>query len=41
MRRRIDDQTIRLSLFDAALIAAVLVWIVFDPPGALTLLYHL
>ncbi len=41
MRQRMDRQTIRVSAFDWALIAAVLVWLAMDPQGALALLYHL
>jgi hypothetical protein len=41
MRRRIDEQTIRVPIWDWALIAAVLAWIVIYPQGALALLYHL
>ena len=41
MLRRLDQQTMRVSVFDWALIAAVLVWIVLFPQGALALLYHL
>ncbi len=41
MRRRIDEQAMRVPVLDWALIAAVLVWIAIDPAGALTLLYHL
>jgi hypothetical protein len=41
MSQRIDERTVRFPVFDAALIAAVVVWIVIDPLGALALLYHL
>jgi hypothetical protein len=41
MRRRIDDQTMRVPIWDWALIAAVLAWIALFPSGALALLYHL
>ncbi|MDQ6803313.1 MAG: hypothetical protein M3041_21130 [Acidobacteriota bacterium] len=41
MRRKIDEQTIRVPMWDWALIAAVLAWVVIYPQGALTLLYHL
>jgi len=41
VRQRIDQQAMRVSLFDWALIVAALAWVVIDPQGALTLLYHL
>jgi hypothetical protein len=41
MRQRIDEQTIRVPIWDWALIAAVLAWVVLYPQGALALLYHL
>ena len=41
MRRRIEERTIRVSLFDWALIAAVLTWVIAFPEGVLALLYHL
>jgi len=41
MRRRLDRQPMRISMLDWALIAALLLWIVLLPQGALTLLYHL
>ena len=41
MLQRIDQQTTRFSAFDWVLAAAVLVWIVLFPQGALALLYHL
>jgi hypothetical protein len=41
MRRRIDERTVRVSLFDWALIAAVAAWVIAFPEGALALLYHL
>ena len=41
MRRRIDQKTMRVSLFDWALIAAVLAFVVLFPQGAIALLYHL
>ena len=41
MRRRIDQKTMRVSLFDWALIAAVLAFVVLFPQGALALLYQL
>jgi hypothetical protein len=41
MRARIDEATLRVSLFDWALLAAVIAWVVIEPLGALSLLYHL
>ena len=41
MLRRLDRQPMRVSLLDWTLVAAVLVWIVLFPQGALMLLYHL
>jgi hypothetical protein len=41
MRRRIDEQTIRVPIWDWALIGAVLAWLLIYPEGALALLYHL
>ena len=41
MRRRIDEETIRVPIWDWALVAAVIVWIAIYPQGALALLYHL
>jgi hypothetical protein len=41
MRRRLDQQTIRVPLFDWALAAAFLVWAIAFPEGLLALLYHL
>ena len=41
MRRRIDEKTIRIPIWDWAIAAAVLAWIAFYPQGALALLYHL
>ena len=41
MLRRLDRQPIRISVWDWALIAALLIWVVLFPQGALTLLYHL
>jgi hypothetical protein len=41
MRRRIDAQTIRVPVWDWALIGAVLALIAIYPQGALVLLYHL
>src|SRR5262249_3040585 len=41
MRRKIDEETIRVPIWDWALIAAVLAWIAIFPKGALALLYHL
>ncbi len=41
MRRRLDERTMRVSAFDWALIAAVIVWAVLFPQGAIALLYHL
>ena len=41
MRRRLDERTLRVSLLDWALIAAVAVWVFVAPEGALALLYHL
>ena len=41
MRRRIDERTMRVSLFDWALIAAVAVWVIAFPEASVALLYHL
>ena len=41
MRRKIDEQTIRVPIWDWALIVAVLAWIAIFPNSALALLYHL
>ena len=41
LRRRIDERTVRVSLLDWALIAAIVVWVIVFPEGALALLYHL
>jgi hypothetical protein len=41
MRRRIDERTIRVSAFDWALIAAVIVWFAMFPEAVLAVLYHL
>ncbi len=41
MRQRLDERMLSVSLFDWALIAAVLVWAVMFPEGLLALLYHL
>jgi len=41
MRRRLDERTIRVSLFDWALIAAVVACVLAFPEGTLALLYHL
>ena len=41
MRRRLDQRTMRLSLLDWALLAAVVAWMVAFPEGMLALLYHL
>jgi hypothetical protein len=41
MRRRIDERTIRVPIWDWALIAAVLAWVAIFPQSALALLYHL
>jgi hypothetical protein len=41
MRRRLDERTMRVSLLDWALMAAVVGWFVAFPEGALALLYHL
>ena len=41
MRRRIDERTIRVPIWDWALIAAVLAWVAIFPQGVLALLYHL
>ncbi|HYS53059.1 MAG TPA: hypothetical protein VER58_04755 [Thermoanaerobaculia bacterium] len=41
MRRKIDEQTIRVPIWDWALIAAVLASIAMYPQAALALLYHL
>ena len=41
MRRRLDERTLPLSLFDWALIAAVVGWMIVFPKGAIALLFHL
>ena len=41
MRRRLDERTLRVSLFDWALIAAVMAWMIAFPEAAVALLYHL
>ena len=41
MRRRLDQRTVRVPLFDWALAAAVLAWAVIFPEGLLVLLAHL
>ena len=41
MRRRLDERTMRLSLLDWALAAAVAAWMITVPEGVLALLYHL
>ena len=41
MRRRLDERTLRVSIFDWALIAALLVVMVAFPEAAVALLYHL
>lgn len=41
MRRRLDQRTLRLSLFDWALIAAVAGWVIVFPESLAALLYHL
>jgi len=41
MRQRLDRQTMRVSPFDWALIAVVIVSIVLFPQQVLTILYHL
>jgi hypothetical protein len=41
MRQRIDERTIRVPIWDWALIAAVLAWVAIFPQTALALLYHL
>lgn len=41
MRRRLDERTLRVSLIDWALIAAILATVVAFPESALALLYHL
>ncbi len=41
MRRRIDERTIRVPIWDWALIAAVLAWVAIFPQSVLVLLYHL
>lgn len=41
MRARLDQQKLRVSPFDWALIAAVLAWIIAFPKELLVLLYHL
>jgi hypothetical protein len=41
MRRTIDERTLRVPVWDWALIAAVLAWVAIFPQSALALLYHL
>jgi len=41
MRRTIDERTLRVPIWDWALIAAVLAWVAIFPQSALALLYHL
>ena len=41
MRQMIDERSIRVSRFDWALIAAVVVWLALSPSVTLALLYHL
>ena len=41
MRQRIDERTIRVPIWDWALIAAVLAWVAIFPQASLALLYHL
>jgi hypothetical protein len=41
MRQRIDERTIRVPIWDWALIAAVLACVAIYPQAALALLYHL
>ena len=41
MRRRLDERTMRVSLLDWALIAAVAAWLIAVPEAAMALLYHL
>lgn len=41
MRQRIDERTIRVPIWDWALIAAVLASVAIFPQAALALLYHL
>ena len=41
MRQRLDRQTMRVSAFDWALIAVVIVSIALFPQQVLTILYHL
>lgn len=41
MRRRLDERTLRVSLFDWALIASVAVWLIAFPESVAALLYHL
>ena len=41
MRRRIDERTFRVPIWDWALIAAVLACVAIYPQAALALLYHL
>ena len=41
MRRRLDERTLRVSLLDWALLAAVAAWMFAFPREVLALLYHL
>ena len=40
-RRRLDERTLRVSLLDWALLAAVAAWMIAFPRELLALLYHL
>jgi hypothetical protein len=41
MRARLEEPSLRVPLVDWALLAAALAWIVIEPLGLLSLLYHL
>lgn len=41
MRERIDQKTLRVSVFDWALIAAVVASVIVFPQGLIAILYHL
>jgi hypothetical protein len=41
VRRKLDEQTMRVSPFDWALIAAVVAWMVVFPESLIAILYHL
>jgi len=41
MRRRFDQRTLLVSVFDWVLIAAILASVILFPQAVLTLLYHL